>query len=247
MNHPPPLSPLLPLYFCRTARHRWACATLQPNLAVGVPVASSVTEDQGRKCALLSEIPRQDLNMRTVSCFFCLQLYRVTPGINTLSAIACIVLKVLIDIVYTHILIYCYVYKYIHRYIINIYFNYSTFIHVFCLSPPSMGPRDPDLIVGLVVQVVHADLFVSDRFTGWRETVLTNLSELYSQQTRAFPADVSQQMVARVSSPLLLPFFLFFFTFVTVSCSFICVCGITLLCWHAPHASIGYRCATPSF
>ena len=48
-------------------------------------------------------------------------------------------------------------------------------------------------------QVVHADLFVSDRFTGWRERVLTNLSQLYSQQTRGFPADVSQQMVARVT------------------------------------------------
>ena len=54
-------------------------------------------------------------------------------------------------------------------------------------------------------QVVHADLFVSDRFTGWRERVLTNLSELYSQQTRGFPADVSQQMVARVTSSLPMP------------------------------------------
>ncbi len=48
-------------------------------------------------------------------------------------------------------------------------------------------------------QVVHADLFVSDRFTGWRERVLINLSQLYSQQTQGFPADVSQQMVARAS------------------------------------------------
>ena len=54
-------------------------------------------------------------------------------------------------------------------------------------------------------QVVHADLFVSDRFTGWRERVLTNLSELYSQQTRGSPADVSQQMVARVTSSLPMP------------------------------------------
>ena len=54
-----------------------------------------------------------------------------------------------------------------------------------------------------MLQVVHADLFVSDRFTGWRERVLTNLSELYSQQTQGFPADVSQQMVARVSAPVL--------------------------------------------
>ena len=50
------------------------------------------------------------------------------------------------------------------------------------------------------MQVVHADLYVSDRFTGWRERVLTNLSELYSQQSKSFPQDVSQQMVARVSS-----------------------------------------------
>ncbi|KAL0031511.1 hypothetical protein WJX77_004539 [Trebouxia sp. C0004] len=48
-------------------------------------------------------------------------------------------------------------------------------------------------------KVVHADLFVSDRFTGWRERVFINLSQLYSQQTRGFPADVSQQMVARES------------------------------------------------
>ena len=46
---------------------------------------------------------------------------------------------------------------------------------------------------------MHADLYVSDRFTGWRERVLTNLSELYSQQSKGFPQDVSQQMVARVS------------------------------------------------
>ena len=51
-----------------------------------------------------------------------------------------------------------------------------------------------------VVQVVHADLYVSDRFTGWRERVLINLSDLYSQQSKGFPQDVSQQMVARVSS-----------------------------------------------
>ncbi|KAL0053686.1 hypothetical protein WJX82_009298 [Trebouxia sp. C0006] len=44
-------------------------------------------------------------------------------------------------------------------------------------------------------KVVHADLFVSDRFTGWRERVFINLSQLYSQQTRGFPADVSQQMM----------------------------------------------------
>lgn len=54
----------------------------------------------------------------------------------------------------------------------------------------------------VALQVVHADLYVSDRFTGWRERVLTNLSDLYSQQTKAFPPDVSQQMVARVN-PLL--------------------------------------------
>lgn len=48
-------------------------------------------------------------------------------------------------------------------------------------------------------QVVHADLFASDRFTGWRERVFINLSQLYSQQTRGFSADVSQQMVARES------------------------------------------------
>ena len=47
--------------------------------------------------------------------------------------------------------------------------------------------------------MVHADLYVSDRFTGWRERVLTNLSDLYNQQTKAFPPDVSQQMVARVN------------------------------------------------
>ncbi|KAL3159318.1 hypothetical protein ABBQ32_011271 [Trebouxia sp. C0010 RCD-2024] len=49
-------------------------------------------------------------------------------------------------------------------------------------------------------KVVHADLYVSDRFTGWRERVLTNLSDLYSQQTKAFPPDVSQQMVARMKA-----------------------------------------------
>ncbi|DBB12880.1 TPA: hypothetical protein ACH3X3_005641 [Trebouxia sp. C0006] len=48
-------------------------------------------------------------------------------------------------------------------------------------------------------KVVHADLFVSDRFTGWRERVFINLSQLYSQQTRGFPADVSQQMMGRES------------------------------------------------
>ena len=48
------------------------------------------------------------------------------------------------------------------------------------------------------VQVVHADLFVADRFTGWRERVLTNLSELYDRQSSSFPNDVQQQMVARV-------------------------------------------------
>ncbi|DBA71743.1 TPA: hypothetical protein ACH3X2_011015 [Trebouxia sp. C0005] len=49
-------------------------------------------------------------------------------------------------------------------------------------------------------KVMHADLFVSERFTGWRERVLTNLSQLYSQQTRGFPADVSEQMVARMKA-----------------------------------------------
>lgn len=52
------------------------------------------------------------------------------------------------------------------------------------------------------MQVVHVDLYVSDRFTGWREHALVNLSQLYNHQSRSFPADVSQQMVTRVSCML---------------------------------------------
>ena len=43
------------------------------------------------------------------------------------------------------------------------------------------------------------DLYVADRFTGWRERALVNLSELYNHESHAFPANVSEQMVTRVS------------------------------------------------
>lgn len=51
-----------------------------------------------------------------------------------------------------------------------------------------------------LMQVVHVDLFVADRFTGWRERALVNLSQLYDHQSHSFPANVSEQIVSRVSS-----------------------------------------------
>ena len=49
------------------------------------------------------------------------------------------------------------------------------------------------------MQVVHVDVYVADRFTGWRERALVNLSQLYDHDTHSFPANVSEQMVAQVS------------------------------------------------
>lgn len=51
-----------------------------------------------------------------------------------------------------------------------------------------------------MLQVTHVDLYVAEQFEGWRERALVNLSDLYNHDTHSFPANVSEQMVSRVSA-----------------------------------------------